>query len=148
MNDEMQDMFRQMDAMMERLFAGMEAGFPRDIRPGISGYHIVISGGPCGEDCGCTESHPRDTREPVTEVHRIGSEVKVIAELPGATEETVRLALQGDSLTIDAGDADRHYHTHATLPPVDPATLMKSIKNGVLEVTFTALQPEHAAAGS
>ena len=40
---------------------------------------------------------------------------------------------------IDAGDADRHYHTSALLPPVDAATMQKSLKNGVLEVTCALL---------
>ena len=46
------------------------------------------------------------TGEPVAEVHRIGNEVKVIAELPGITEEALRLDVKGNTLVIDAGDAD------------------------------------------
>jgi HSP20 family protein len=88
----------------------------------------------------------RITGEPVPEVHRIGNEVKVITDLPGITEEALRLDVKGNTLVIDAGDAEHHYHSSAGLPPVDPASMKKTLKNGVLEVTFTSLphQPEKA----
>lgn len=78
----------------------------------------------------------RNPGEPVPEVHQIGDEVKVIVELPGVTDESLRLDVQGDRLIIDAGDTDRHYHTSAMLPQVNTAPYRKSLKNGVLEVTF------------
>ena len=74
------------------------------------------------------------------EIHRIGNEVKVIADLPGITEEALRLDVKGNTLVIDAGDADHHYHTSVSLPPVDMASMQKTLKNGVLEVTFTSLR--------
>jgi HSP20 family molecular chaperone IbpA len=140
MNDDMQDMFRRMDAIMARLFTEMEAGFSADLPPGAVGYRIVIHGGklPPGSG-GFDETGPHDAKEPIAEVHRIGNEVKVIAELPGITDESLRLDMQKDRLIIDAGDADRHYHTSAVLPPVDSGSLQKSLKNGVLEVTFRTL---------
>ena len=140
MNEDMQDVIRQMDAMMARLMGNMEAGFAAGLPPGAVGYRIVIAGG--GEPpviTGPGGGMPRDADEPVAEVHRIGNEVKVVVELPGVTDESLRLDVQGNSLVIDAGDADRHYRTGATLPPVDAASLKKSIKNGVLEVMFTTL---------
>jgi HSP20 family molecular chaperone IbpA len=79
-------------------------------------------------------------REPAVEVHRIGNEVKVIADLPGITEEALRLDVKGNTLVIDAGDAEHCYHTSAALPPVDTASMQKTLKNGVLDVTFTSLQ--------
>jgi len=140
MNDDMQDMFRQMDAMMARLFAGMEAGFSESMLPGTMGYRVVIHGGTLPPDRkGPTGIPSRDSKEPVVEVHPIGNEVKVIADLPGVTDDALRLDVQGDRLIIDAGDADRHYRTSAHLPPVDAASMRKSLKNGVLEVTFTML---------
>ena len=80
-------------------------------------------------------------QELVAEVHRIGNEVKVIVELPGVTDESLKLDMQGDRLIIDAGDADRHYHTSAMLPPVDPGSMQKSLKNGVLEITYALRSP-------
>lgn len=130
------DMFDQMDEMFARLFSQMS----QDMSTGgsnVYGYHIVINDNDGHRDV--TEFQPalpRSTGEPVAEVHHIGGETMVIAELPGITEESVRLDMKGTTLIIDAGDADNHYHTTAEVPGVDSATMTKSLKNGVLEVTF------------
>jgi HSP20 family molecular chaperone IbpA len=65
--------------------------------------------------------------------------VNVIADLPGITEEALRLDVKGNTLIIDAGDADHSYYTSAALPPADTVSMQKTLKNGVLEVTFTSL---------
>jgi HSP20 family protein len=133
------DMFDQMDEMFARLFSQMS----RDMSTGgpkVYGYHIVIENG--NEHGDVTEFHPalpRSAGEPVAEVHHIGNETMVIAELPGITEDSVRLDMKGTTLIIDAGDADNHYHTTADVPDVDPVTMKRSLKNGVLEVTFSNL---------
>jgi HSP20 family protein len=133
------DMFGDMDEVFSRLFSRMDREF-MDGTPGFSGYRIVVrnTGGP-GTVPEIEAPRSRDSTEPVTEVHRTGDEVRVIAELPGVADESLRLNVQGDQLIIDAGDAGHHYHTSATLPPVDAATLHSTIKNGVLEVTFRCL---------
>lgn len=140
------DMFDQMDEMFARLFSQMS----RDMSTGgpkVYGYHIVINN---GEGPGeVTEFQPalsRSAGEPVAEVHHIGDETMVIAELPGISEESVRLDMKGTTLVIDAGDADNHYHTTAKVPGVDPATMTKSLKNGVLEVTFSNLPKNETTA--
>ncbi|AGB02649.1 hypothetical protein Metfor_1619 [Methanoregula formicica SMSP] len=136
------DMFDQMDEMFARLFSQMS----RDMSTGgpkMYGYHIVIdnSNGE-GDVTEFQPALPRSAGEPVAEVHHIGDETMVIAELPGITEESVRLDMKGTTLVIDAGDADNHYHTTAEVTGVDPATMKRSLKNGVLEVTFSNL-PEN-----
>ncbi len=149
MNEDMPDVFRQMDAMMARLMREMEDNLSAGLPPGAAGYRIVIHGGePSPGIGGPGETRPRDAKEPVAEVHHIGNEVKVIAELPGVTDEDLRLDVQKDRLIIDAGDADRHYHTSAALPPVDPQSLQRSLRNGVLEVTFTILPVTPEKAGN
>jgi len=140
------DMFGEMDEMFARLFSRMDREFMAG-SPGVSGYRVMFeSGGYPGEMPEIEAPRPRDSSEPETEVHHIGDEVKVIAELPGVTEESLRLDVKGDQLVIDAGDADHHYHASATLPPVDAASLRSSIKNGVLEVTFRSLPGTAAGA--
>ncbi len=142
-NEDIPDIFRRMDAMIAQLMAGMEAGFPAGAPRGIVGYRIVIRGGDLPPNpTGSATPLPRDAGEPVAEVHRIEDEVKVIVELPGVSEESVRLDLHRKQLIIDAGDADRHYRTSATLPAVDPSSMRTTLKNGVLEVTFTACPEE------
>ncbi len=133
------DMFEEMDEMFARLFTRMDREFTSG-NPQVYGYRIVMGN---EEIPGGMQEIPaissRLTHEPVAEVHRIGDETKVVAELPGATDESVRLDVKGDTLVIDAGDAENHYHTTADLPPVDAASMQRSFRNGVLEVTFRNL---------
>jgi HSP20 family protein len=133
------DIFEEMDEMCARLFTRMDREFMNG-GTGFSGYQVVVGHGGDDPDSADMEvPRPRNDCEPVTEVHRIGNEVKVIAELPGVTDESLRLDVQGSQLVIDAGNADHHYHASAALPPVDASSLHYSIKNGVLEVTFRSL---------
>jgi len=144
-----QDVFREMDEMFARLFTRMN----RDGAGGESqmfGCHIVITG---GDDRRQVPGEPalsvRAGSEPVAEVHRIGDELKVIVELPGATADSVTLDVQDQNLIIDADGCMNHYHTTASLPPVNIASMQSSFRNGVLEVTFGMLpeNPEVSGAG-
>jgi HSP20 family protein len=141
------DMFDEMDEMFDHLFSRIDREFMNGFPEGY-GYRIMVRDG--GEGAGVNDMaddvtpFTRVTGEPVAEVHHIGNEVKVIADLPGITEEALRLDVKGSTLVIDAGDADHAYRTSAALPPVDIGSMQKTLKNGVLEVTFTSLpeQPE------
>jgi HSP20 family protein len=139
------DMFDEMDEMFDRLFSRMDREFISSSSHQY-GYRIVLRDD--GEDPvvqeipGSNTPVSRMTGEPVAEVHRIGNEVKVIAELPGITEDALRLDVRGNTLVIDAGDADQYYRTSAALPPVEAASMQKTLKNGVLEVTFMSLSPQ------
>jgi HSP20 family molecular chaperone IbpA len=147
MNRDPMDMFGEMDEIFDRLFGRMD----REIAggsPQVSGYRIVIDDH--GRHGGMEEVPApvsRETREPVAEVYRIGDETMVIAELPGAGEDSLRLAVNGNTLVIDAGAAEDHYHTTAALPPVDVASMQRTFRNGVLEVTLRNLPDTPADAG-
>ena len=139
------DMFEEMDEIFARLFSQMQHEMLADNRQ-FSGYRIVIRGSDFPESSGNTlRVQPRITETPVAEVHRIDDEVKVIAELPGARPDSIRLGVDGQRLIIDAGDPEMPYHTMADLPPVDAGSMQQSFRNGVLEVTFRLL-PEPAPA--
>jgi HSP20 family protein len=136
------DMFDEMDEMFARLFFRMDREFMTGSPQGY-GYRIMIrddADGPAMQEMADDVApFTRVTGEPLAEVHHIGNEVKVIADLPGITEEALRLNVKGSTLVIDAGDADHAYNTSATLPPVDIGSMQKTLKNGVLEVTFSSL---------
>ncbi|MDD1701794.1 MAG: hypothetical protein LUQ31_02290 [Methanoregula sp.] len=141
-----QDVFKEMDAMMNRLMAEMEES-SSFFEPRVTGYRIIIDGVPVspeGNNAGPVQA--QDADEPVPEVHRIGDDVYVIASLPGVSEENLNLQLTGNDLAIDASSSLRTYHATAALPPIDPAPMKHSLKNGVLEVSFRALQ-DTAATG-
>jgi HSP20 family molecular chaperone IbpA len=142
------DIFEEVEGMFTRLFAQMEREF--SVSQQMHGYCFIVSDD--GENL-VTQDTPVDeapvpglSREPIVEMHLIGNEVKIITGLPGITEETLRLEVKGNVLVIDAGNADHHYHTSAALPPVDMSSMQKTLKNSVLEVTFTSLSepPEKA----
>ena len=139
MNGDPLDMFDEMDEMFARLFSRMDREFMSG-SPKVYGYRFVIDNGDVqGEVADVPSPASRETHEPVTEVHRIGDETKVITGLPGATDESVRLDVKGTTLVIDAGDAENHYHATAEIPGVDAASMTRSFRNGVLEVTFSNL---------
>jgi HSP20 family molecular chaperone IbpA len=102
------------------------------------GFTIVIRGGgpflpgqfgPAPENGG--------SLEPLIEVHEgEGDEVLVLAELPGVSEDQVRLDLEEGALRIAASDGARSFMGRAEIPPVDPDSLRASCRNGVLEVRF------------
>jgi HSP20 family protein len=142
MNREPMDMFEEMDEIFSRLFSRVDREFMTG-SPQVYGYRIMVMDG--GEPQGMpgvpddAALMPCATGEPPVEVHHTGNEVKVITELPGITDDTLRLHVQGNTLVIDAGDADQHYRSSVALPPVDTGSMRKSLRNGVLEVTFTTL---------
>jgi HSP20 family protein len=142
MHGDPMDMFGEMDELFARLFSRMERKFTNGSHREY-GYPIIFQDeneGPEPDEM--VDAAPFSScisGEPVAEVHRIGNEVKVIAGLPGITEEELRLLVKGNTLIIDAADADHHYRASAALPPVDTASLQRTLKNGVLEVTFTSL---------
>ena len=139
MNENPLDLFEEMDEMFARLFTRMDREFTTG-NAQVYGYRIVIGN---DEPPGGMQEIPspvsRVSHEPVAEVHQIGDETMVVAELPGATEESIRLDVKGNMVIIDAGDAENHYHTTADLPPVDPTSMRQSLRHGVLEVTFRNL---------
>jgi HSP20 family protein len=131
------DLFEEMDEMFVRLFTRMQGKFLSDFSP-TYGYRILFDDGDQLQGIPDDYAPQQGREEPVAEVHHIGDEVVVIANLPGITEDLLRLDLRGDTLVIDAGDADRHVCTSAVLPPVEAASMRHSLRNGVLEVRFAA----------
>jgi HSP20 family molecular chaperone IbpA len=140
-------MFEEMDELFSRLFSRIDRELMAE-GPQVYEYRIVIDDNlmPGGREA-LPGPASRATREPVAEVHRIGDETRVIAELPGATDDTIRLAVNGSTLVIDAGEAEDHYHSTADLPPVDAASMQHTFRNGVLEVSFHNLPDAPADAG-
>jgi HSP20 family protein len=140
MNDEPQDVFQQMDAMIARMFEEMTHGMVTGMPPHAAGYRIVLRGSTIPQ----VPPYDRITRsgdphEPAPEVHCIGNEVKVVAELPGAEKGSIQLNVSGGTITIEADGQERHFIKRANLPPVDAASVKSTFRNGVLEVTFAGL---------
>jgi HSP20 family molecular chaperone IbpA len=134
-------MFQEMDAAFNRIFTAMSRDF--DIPdPLQTEYHVTFAGSGFLDDSPPSQvnhgfSGPEDIE---LEVQRYDGNVVVIAELHGITESNLNLAVRGQQLIIDASGDDRVKHAVTTLPDdVDKASMKYTLKNGVLEVTFTVL---------
>ena len=68
--------------------------------------------------------------------------VTLVADLPGVGKDDIDLKCDGRTLTISARSDTRRYDERVRLPVrVDEHSASASFNNGVLEVTFDALEP-------
>ncbi len=75
-----------------------------------------------------------EVREPLVDVFDEEQEIVVVAELPGVSEEEIRVDIQDDVLSLET-TGGRKYAKEILLPAlVDAATLQKTYKNGILEL--------------
>lgn len=86
-----------------------------------------------------TEKGPEvtDVREPLADVFDEETEVVVVAELPGASEEEISIAVEGRLLKIET-KGEIHYAKEVELPAsVQAAPAKKVYRNGLLEIRLT-----------
>lgn len=73
-------------------------------------------------------------RTPITDLFEEAEAIVVVAELPGAAEPDIALAVADGALAITVAGA-HPYAARLALPgPVDAAGLSRSLRNGILEV--------------
>jgi len=140
MYEDPRDMFREMDRLFSGIFESMGDRFPGTEQL-ASGYPMIVRqgvGDPALMDS--REIPIREISNPGAEVHRMGDEVIVVTEVPGATMDSITLHIRGSVIIIESDGGPELYQTTATLPPVDPGSLQTSLKNGVLEVRFRSLR--------
>lgn len=76
-----------------------------------------------------------EVRGPLVDVFDEQGEIRVIAELPGVSEEEVTVDLKGDILNLKAEGKAHKYAKEVLLPAkVKEESLQKSFHNGVLEL--------------
>jgi HSP20 family protein len=117
----------------------------KDGMKGVFGFSIktATGGRPVVEHFGNIKKTPRgakvdEEREPITDVFDEKEEIRVYAELPGVSENDIKVDLKGDILTISAKSGDRRYRKELLLPAkVKSKTLSSSFKNGILEIKIT-----------
>ena len=102
------------------------------IRTGIGGTPQVESFG----NIRTTESGPvvADVREPLVDVFDEANEILIVAELPGVSEEEIQVTVREDILSLETTGAHKYAKEILLSAPVDPMTLAKVYKNGILEV--------------
>jgi HSP20 family molecular chaperone IbpA len=71
------------------------------------------------------------------EVIRFSKEIKIIAELPGAFEESININVYDNEMEIEAQSERTSYYEIINLPPeADTKFLKSSFLNGFLELTL------------
>ena len=71
------------------------------------------------------------------EVIRFSKEIKIIAELPGAFEESININVYDNEIEIEAQSERTSYYEIINLPPeADTKILKSSFSNGFLELTL------------
>ena len=71
--------------------------------------------------------------EPIVDIFDEKDRIKVIAELPGVSEDDIMVNLSGREIVIDAATEERRYHKIIELP-CDVKDMKKRYKNGILEL--------------
>jgi HSP20 family protein len=106
------------------------------VKTAIGGQPIVTSFGNIKK----TPTGPAvsQEREPMVDIFDEKEEVRIIVEVPGVSQESIKTDIKGDVLTLEAKTSDRKYYKQIVLPrQVDPGTLTAKYKNGVLEIRIS-----------
>ena len=169
MFEDIDEVFREMDEMMEREFGELSKRVSRDLirerilpdgtkvkqwGPFVYGYSMTI--GPDGKPqvrefgnikpgtrLGKLRIDIKEQREPLVDVFDADGEVKVIAELPGVGKQDIKLHGTENTLTISVNTPQRKYHKEVETPvKIDPKKAKSTYKNGVLEVTIPKKKEE------
>ncbi len=78
-----------------------------------------------------------EEREPIMDIFEDGNTLTVVTELPGASEDSIDVTIDGTLLTISASARDRKYHKEATLPcQVSCEPLKRSYLNGIFSLVL------------
>jgi HSP20 family protein len=118
-------------------------GLPKDVK-GVYGFRIrTMSGGkPVIDTFGNVKETAKgpvveEVREPIVDVFDEKDHILVIAELPGVSNDNIKVEVTGDILNLTTSDKDRQYAKEILLPcKVNEETLKTSYKNGILEITL------------
>jgi len=156
-------MFRQMEKMMEEEFKNFTEKVPKDYvkerklpdgstvkewGPFVYGYSMKIGsdGKPEIQEFGNLKKslkgpEVKEEREPLVDVVETDSEVRVVTELPGVEKTDIKLHGTEDSLTVSVDTAQYKYYKEVTLPvKVRVKDAKSTYKNGVLEVVIPKVE--------
>ncbi len=82
-----------------------------------------------------------EVREPIVDVFDEKDHILVIAELPGVSEEDIKIEVSGDVFNLTASSKGRKYAKELLLPAkVKAEPLKSSYRNGILEITLEKIE--------
>ncbi|MBY0577708.1 MAG: Hsp20/alpha crystallin family protein [Burkholderiales bacterium] len=84
----------------------------------------------------------QEIRKPMTDIFDEPDRVLVVAEVPGVTQEDIRLELHDDVLALEAEQGEAKYAKEILLPQsFTPDRMSYACRNGILEITFAKSPP-------
>lgn len=109
---------------------------------GVFGFSVksAVGGKPIVEPFGNIKKTPKgpkidEEREPITDLFDEKEDVKIYAEMPGVSQEDIKLDLKEDILDISAHSGDRKYHKEVLLPmKLKTENMTSAYTNGMLEI--------------
>jgi HSP20 family protein len=117
-------------------------GLPNGAK-GVYGFSIkTLAGKPVIESFGNIRKTAKgpvveEVREPMVDIFDEKDCIIVVAELPGVSENEIKVEVTGDILNLTASDRDRKYAREILLPAkVKPGSVQTAYKNGILEITL------------
>jgi HSP20 family protein len=139
------DIEKQVPKDMIRERTTPDGGVRKEIGPIVYGYSMTIGpdGKPVIREFGNVKRSDdplkgiTNQREPLVDVVESDTQVRVIAEVPGATKEDIEMSVRDQALTISVNTPGRNYRKELQLP--DSALVegaKSSFNNGILEITF------------
>ena len=120
------------EVKIEGLGDKAKAVYGFSVRSGIGGTPHVESFG----NIKPTKEGPvvNDVREPMVDTFDEGAEIVVVAELPGVSENEINVDVQDDILSIQTTGTYKYAKEVLLSSAADPQSLIKSYKNGILEL--------------
>jgi len=117
-------------------------GLPKEVR-GVYGFSLrTLAGKPVIETFGNIRETAKgpvveEVREPMVDIFDEEDHILVVVELPGVSEDKIKIELARDILNLTATDKNRKYAKEILLPSkIKPNSLKTSYKNGILEITL------------
>ena len=131
-----------MRKMLDSHFEDFEDDDLRSAQPRVYGFSLSFGPEGKGELKELSAMPKRQEREPkqndrFVEVLNLPQEVTLVVELPGVEPKHIHLKAFSKQLSIRVTDPDRLFSKTIALPAeVEPDSLKKTLKNGILEVVL------------
>ena len=145
-SEQFKDFEKELPKNLVRESTTPEGGVKKEIGPFVYGYSVTIGpdGKPVVREFGNVKSGEerpfkaiQDKREPLVDVISSGTDLRVIAEMPGVNKEDINVTVNERAMTISVDKEDRGYYKKLDLPGiVDPKGARSTYNNGILEVTI------------
>jgi len=146
-DEETREMRKEIFELQRELYKETRMHFinPKEFEamPFIYGFRITIGddGVPKIEKYGNIRINERphisEEIEPLVDVIEKGDEIRIVAEVPGANKEQIKVKLIGNKIVIQAQGEDRKYYKEIELPAdVDDKNIKAVFNNGILQITL------------